>query len=55
MNGPLRWVLFFTVIILAGAAIFALWGGLTPELIRAVATFAILLIAAVALYGVGRR
>jgi hypothetical protein len=55
MSGPVRWVLFCSIIVLAGAAIFALWGGLTPDLIRAVATFAIVMLAAVALFGVGRR
>lgn len=55
MSGALRWVLFTSIIVLAGAAIFALWGGLTPELLRAVASFAIVMLAAVGLFAVGRR
>jgi len=55
VSGPVRWVLFMSIIVLAGAAIFALWGGLTPELLRAVATFAIIMLAAVGLFAVGRR
>ena len=50
MAGPMRWVLFFSVIIAAAAGVAALWIGWTPEVEKALASFAILTIAAIALY-----
>ena len=56
MTGPMRWVLFFAVIVLAGAGVTALWAGLSAELLKAVVTCAIIAIAAVALYALtGKR
>ncbi|MCB2097998.1 MAG: hypothetical protein AB7F91_12710 [Parvularculaceae bacterium] len=56
MTGPMRWVLFFAVIVLAGAGVTALWVGLSAELLKAVVTCAIIAIAAVALYALtGKR
>jgi len=52
----MRWVLFFAVIVLAGAGVTALWVGLSAELLKAVVTCAIIAIAAVALYALtGKR
>lgn len=45
MAGPIRWVLFFSVIIAAAAGVAALWIGWTPELQKALASFAIALYA----------
>ena len=55
MSGPMRWVLFFAVIVFAGAGVTALWGGLSEELLKSVATFAIIAVAAVALYALANR
>jgi len=56
MSGPMRWVLFFAVIVLAGAGVTALWVGLSADLLKAIVTFAIIAVAAVALYALsGRR
>jgi hypothetical protein len=56
LSGPLRWVTFFAVIVLAGAGVTALWVGLTPELVKAVTTFAIIALAGLALWAVtGKR
>ncbi len=53
--GAMRWVLFFAVIVLAGAGVTALWGGFSPELLKAVATFAIVALGALALFALGVR
>lgn len=50
MSGPMRWFLFFAVIVLAGAGVTALWIGLSADLLKAVVTFAIIAVASVALY-----
>lgn len=55
MAGPLRWVLFFSVIVLAGAAVTALWVGWSAEMTKALASFAILTIAFIALYALRPR
>lgn len=55
MAGPMRWVLFFGVIVLAGAAVTALWGGFTEDLMKALVSFAVVAIAAVALYALRPR
>ena len=56
MSGPMRWVMFFTVIVLAGAGVVALWFGFTPELVKAVSTFAIIALAGLALWALtGKR
>ncbi len=56
MSGPMRWVLFFAVIVLAGAAVTALWAGLSAELLKAVVSFAVVVLAAVSLYALtGKR
>lgn len=55
MAGPVRWVLFFSVIIAAVAGVAALWVGLTLELVKALASFAIVMIAAIALYALRPR
>jgi hypothetical protein len=55
MSGPMRWVMFFSVIVLAGAGIVALWGGLSLQLLKAVASFAIVALAALALWAAARR
>ena len=55
MAGPMRWVLFFSVIIAAVAGVAALWIGWTPELVKALASFAIVTIAAIALYALRPR
>lgn len=50
MAGPIRWVLFFAVIVLAGAAVTALWAGWSENLQKAVVTFAVVAVAFVALF-----
>lgn len=56
MSGPMRWVLFFSVIVLAGAGVTALWAGLSADLLKAVVSFAIIAIASVALFALsGKR
>lgn len=55
MTGPIRWVLFFAVIILAGAAVTALWAGWSEDLLKSVVTFAVVTIAFVALYALSRK
>lgn len=55
MAGPMRWVLFFSVIIVAAAGVAALWIGWTPELTKALVSFAIVMIAAIALYALRPR
>lgn len=56
MSGPMRWILFFSVIVLAGAGVTALWAGLSEDLLKAVVSFAVVAIAAVALYALaGKR
>lgn len=56
MAGPIRWVLFFAVIVLAGAAVTALWAGWSEDLQKAVVTFAVVAVAFVALYALtGQR
>ncbi len=55
MTGPMRWVLFFAVIVLAGAGVTALWAGLSAELLKAVASFAIVALAGVALWALTSR
>jgi hypothetical protein len=51
----MRWVLFFTVIVLAGAAVTALWAGWSENLLKAIVTFAVVVIAFVALYALNRK
>lgn len=56
MGGSMRWVLFFAVIVLAGAAVTALWAGWSEDLLKAVVTFAVVTLAFVALYALsGKR
>lgn len=55
MAGPLRWALFFTVIVAAGGGVAALWIGWTPDLMKGLASFAIVTIAAIALYALRPR
>lgn len=56
MSGPMRWVLFFAVIVVAGAGVTALWAGLSAELLKAVTSFAIVALAGVALWALtGKR
>lgn len=55
MSGPMRWVLFFSVIILAGAAVTALWAGFSEDLLKAVVSFAVAGLAAVAVYALNRK
>ncbi len=55
MAGPMRWVLFFSVIIAAAAGVAALWMGWTADLQKALASFAIVTIAAIALYALRPR
>lgn len=55
MSGPMRWVLFFAVIVLAGAGVTALWVGLSEDLLKAVVSFAIVAVAAVALYALAGK
>lgn len=56
MSGPMRWVVFFAIIVLAGAGVTALWVGFTPELVKAVTTFAIIALAGLALWALtGKR
>lgn len=56
MSGPMRWVMFFAVVVLAGAAVTALWAGLSADLLKAVVSFAVVALAAVALYALsGKR
>lgn len=51
----LRWLLFFTVIVLAGASVTALWVGMSGDLLKVVVTFAVIAIAFVALYALNRK
>lgn len=55
MSGPMRWVLFFAIITLAGAGITALWVGLSLDLLKSLASFAIVALAALALYAVAAK
>ena len=55
MSGSMRWVLFFSVIFLAGASLYALWAGVSMDLLKAVVSFAIIVMTGAALYGLGRR
>ncbi|MEZ5922239.1 MAG: hypothetical protein R3C60_12940 [Parvularculaceae bacterium] len=55
MTGPMKWILFFGVIVFAGAGVTALWAGLSIELLKAVVSFAIVAIAAVALYALSGK
>lgn len=55
MAGPMRWVLFFSVIVAAAAGVAALWMGWTPELMKGLASFAILILASIALYSLKPR
>ena len=55
MSGPIRWVVFFAVIVLAGAGVTAMWAGLSAELLKAVASFAIVALAGVALWALAAR
>lgn len=55
MAGQVRWVLFFGVIVLAGAAVTSLWAGFSEELMKALVSFAVVAIAAVALYALRPR
>lgn len=55
MAGPMRWVLFFAVIVVAGAGVTALWAGLSEELLKAVASFAIVALAGLALWALTSR
>jgi hypothetical protein len=55
MSGPIRWFLFFAVIILAGACVTALWAGMSEDLLKALITFAFVAIAFVALFALGRK
>jgi hypothetical protein len=55
MAGPLRWVLFFAVIILAGAAVTALWVGWSEDLLKSLVTFAVVALAFVALFALAKR
>lgn len=55
MSGSMRWVAFFSIIFLACTALYALWAGLSMELLKAVVSFAIIVFASVAAFGVTRR
>lgn len=55
MSGPVRWLAFFSTIVLALAGVFALRGGITEALMKSVGSFAILALAALALYGVAGK
>ncbi|MEK7266511.1 MAG: hypothetical protein AAB227_10475 [Pseudomonadota bacterium] len=55
MAGPVRWMMFFGVIVLAGAGVTALWAGLSAELLKAVASFAIVALAGVALWALAAK
>jgi hypothetical protein len=55
MSGPIRWFLFFAVIMLAGACVTALWAGMSEDLLKAFITFALVAIAFVALFALGRK
>lgn len=54
MTGPLRWVAFFAVIVFACAGVYAIWGGITEGLVKALGSFGVLGLGALALYGVAR-
>jgi hypothetical protein len=51
----MRWLMFFIVVVIAGAAVTALWAGLSAELLKAVVTFAVIALAVMALWGLSRR
>lgn len=55
MPGSMRWVLFFSVIVAAAGGVAALWIGWTPELMKGLASIAIVTIAAIALYALRPR
>lgn len=54
MSGTIRWVALFAVVVLAGAGIYALWGGVTEALLKTLASFSIVAIALVAVVALGR-
>lgn len=55
MSGPMRWTVFFSVILVAAAGVTVLWTGLSAELLKAVASFAIVTLAAIALWALSSR
>ncbi|MFN0022402.1 MAG: hypothetical protein ACKVS5_00720 [Parvularculaceae bacterium] len=55
MAGPMRWVLFFGVIVMAAAGVAALWMGFTEGLIKAIVSCALIAVAAIALYALRPR
>ncbi|MEQ8935688.1 MAG: hypothetical protein RIE56_07840 [Amphiplicatus sp.] len=56
MSAPMKWLVFSVMIVIALAAILVVWTGeVTQELIKAIASFAILAAAAFALNTVGRK
>lgn len=55
MNGPMRWLAFLAVIIFALAGVYAIWGGVTEGLIKAIGSFGVLALGAFALYGIGGK
>ncbi|MEQ8179102.1 MAG: hypothetical protein RIC52_02960 [Amphiplicatus sp.] len=56
MSAPMKWLVFSVTIVIALAAILVVWTGeVTQELIKAIASFAILAAAAFALNAAGRK
>lgn len=55
MAGPFRWLAFFATIIVAAAGIYAIWFGVSEGLMKALATFAVIALGALALFGLSSR
>lgn len=55
MAGPIRWFLFFAVIVLAAAGVTALWVGWSEAMLKGVASFAIVALAFLSLWALTAR
>lgn len=56
MSAPMKWLAFVSTLVFALAAIVVLWtGAFSAEMIKALASFAILAVATFALHAIGGR
>jgi hypothetical protein len=54
LSGVIRWIAFFAAIVFAGAGVYAIWGGVTEGLVKALGSFGVVALGALALYGVAK-
>lgn len=55
MSAPMKWLIFFSTIVLAGAAVVVVWtGDFSEGLVKALASFIVLAGATFALHALGR-